>query len=173
MIIEIGKIYAALSSDGNWYRVKIISIQDDNVNTVFIDYGNFEIIPVKNLRCLDSLFFLPYQLAVEVSLPVTMSQTSEAQIDILQPLVDGKHFIATLHNINKKWIAELTENNEKLSEILLKVGVATKIPETQLEFKNVPNMALNKKHSIVLSHFIDPQQFWVQRTEELDTIKKV
>lgn len=66
IVPEEDVIYAARFSDGNWYRGKVISVDEKNVTVKFIDYGNVETVTIEDLRELTPEFQELHMLAVEV-----------------------------------------------------------------------------------------------------------
>lgn len=63
----VGQVYAVLSSDGNWYRGRAVTInRDGNVDVIYIDYGNGETVSVSRLRILAEDFLTRHMLAIQV-----------------------------------------------------------------------------------------------------------
>lgn len=64
---RVGQVYAVLSSDGNWYRGRAITINEDgNVVVIYVDYGNGETVSVSQLRILAEEFLAYHMLAIQV-----------------------------------------------------------------------------------------------------------
>lgn len=56
IVPEEEQIVAVKSSDGNWYRGKVVSFDDDSVTVLYIDYGNRESVKFDFLRELAPQF---------------------------------------------------------------------------------------------------------------------
>jgi len=61
--VKEGELYAALHHDGNWYRVCVSNVINDNmVSVYFCDYGDVSVLPLDKLQPLiDQFKELPYQ----------------------------------------------------------------------------------------------------------------
>lgn len=68
IIPEVDVIYAVRSgSDGNWYRAKTVSVEEEKATFLYLDYGNGESVAITEVRELDAQFLDLHVLAVEVS----------------------------------------------------------------------------------------------------------
>ncbi|KAJ8683607.1 hypothetical protein QAD02_019399, partial [Eretmocerus hayati] len=180
-------VHAALSCDGNWYRVKILKTEGSEAEVVLLDYGNIEKIPTQNLRNLDPHFFLPHQLAIEVSLTVDSPFSTKQQQNILEPIFHEKEMVATLFNIKRQWIADICIDGQKLSEKLISMVPIKKEmedepvelvkeeelskPETKpLQVEVIPEMVAGQKYEVYIAHSDNPNQVWLHRREEATAI---
>ena len=173
IVPEENGVYAALSVDGNWYRAKVLKVNDNKASINLIDYGNVEDISIDDIRTLEPQFYLPHQLGIEVSLTVSLVGNDDEQRKILNPLLDGKVFSATFYNVNRKWVAELSENGEKLSDKLVSTAVVNKTTKPQFEGVELTDMVVGEKYDVVVSHVDTPNQLWLQRSEELNAIAEL
>ncbi|XP_076220717.1 protein tudor isoform X2 [Nomia melanderi] len=163
---KVDLLCAAKSADGNWYRAKVINYTETEVCVNFIDYGNNEEVPRDVIMTLDSCFYTPHQLAINVSLPVTLKGTVSEQLNILQEYLSNKVFTAVFRNVNKKWIVELLYDGEKISEKLhaLNLPLQQEVSETiQL---SILNMEIGYKYNVYISHVDSPSQFWLQSVRD-------
>ncbi|KAG5895989.1 hypothetical protein JTB14_005095 [Gonioctena quinquepunctata] len=77
IIPEEGMLYAVHSEDGNWYRARVISFNDEKATVCYVDYGNYEDVAFSELRELNQLFLdIPL-----LCLPVITTAESEPFID--------------------------------------------------------------------------------------------
>lgn len=67
IIPEEEQFYAFHSNDGNWYRGKVISFDDEKVTVHYIDYGNSEDVKFDAVRELDTKFKEMYTLCLQVN----------------------------------------------------------------------------------------------------------
>lgn len=67
IIPEEEQIYAVHSTDGNWYRGKVVSFDDEKASISYVDYGNTEEVEFKELRELEPQFREIFMMSVPVS----------------------------------------------------------------------------------------------------------
>ena len=107
--VTMGSIVAAqYSEDESWYRAKVISVDDDSVSVLFIDYGNSEAVAMEKIQPIDNQFLsLPAQ-AIHCSITADTQRTfssdviatfeetvyeQEATIIVQQVIEDGLHIV--------------------------------------------------------------------------------
>ncbi|XP_011501668.1 PREDICTED: maternal protein tudor [Ceratosolen solmsi marchali] len=164
------QVYAALSDDGIWYRIKVKKVNEIKCTVMFIDFGIIKEIPIKNIRTLESRFYTPHQLSVEVSLTVNLGGSDKVEREALEPLLTGKIFSATFYNVNRKWITELTENGEKISG---KLDIIQKMIKSEFVYTKPMTMFVGEKYEVVVSHISSPNEIWIQRIEQVNNIAKL
>lgn len=59
-------MYAVRSLDGNWYRGRVVSVDEEKATVLYVDYGNTETIAITEVRELEAQFLELHMLAVEV-----------------------------------------------------------------------------------------------------------
>lgn len=158
------------SEDGNWYRGKIVSYAETTACVHYIDYGNMEEIALESIMILEPQFYEPHQLAINVSLSITLSGTEDEQLNLLQTHLMNKEFTAVFYNVHKKWIVDLTENEEKLSDKFrsLNLVIEEQMPETS---DSETHETINK-FNVYVSHIDSPSQFWLQRVDEITSLNE-
>ncbi|XP_023246268.1 maternal protein tudor isoform X2 [Copidosoma floridanum] len=177
--VKENEMYAALSIDLNWYRVKVNSLKEIEkmASVTLIDYGNTEDLALSNFRKLDKRFYLPHQLAVEVSLTVKIQGTDEEQRKILDPFFGtNKVFLATFYNVNRKWVVELSEDGKKVSEQLVSLKVVEhgpKVPQFEELHKHLPDMRVGERYKVFVTHVDNPSQLWLHRDEDIDSLDEM
>ncbi|KAL6267474.1 hypothetical protein P5V15_000550 [Pogonomyrmex californicus] len=158
--------------DGQWYRAKIISYTKTMVYVSYIDYGNDEDIPLESIMILEPQFYEPYQLAVKVSLSVSFIGTEAEQINILQTYLKIKTFTAVFYNVRKKWIVDLIENGEKLSDKLRSLNLV-KTEQTESEpLSQIGETSIPGRFDVCVSHVDSPSQFWLQYTDKIASLNE-
>ena len=161
-----GSLVAALSADGNWYRATILRPTESGATVHYLDYGNTEDLPLESLKVLDPKFYLQSQLAVQVSLTVSLGGSSSSQREILTKEILNSKFSATLYNIRKKWIAELTNNDGvKISEKLSSLKVVEVVKNEEI-VPEIPEMVVGGRYQVTCTTADSPAQFWLLRNEE-------
>lgn len=182
--IEIDKLCAAQSEDLNWYRAKVISKTDSGALVLYVDYGNTEEIPCNNLKELESKFFKPSQLAIEVRLKFNVVGGIKEQ-EILKNHLLNKSFYATLQlNPNNKWTASLSsQSGEQLDDQLRQLGFIDQDNSQATEVSNeIPvsdvvdepeDLIVGGRYKVVVAHVENPTQFWIQRANDLPAIEQL
>ncbi|XP_076380024.1 protein tudor isoform X1 [Megalopta genalis] len=167
---EVDLLCAAKSADGHWYRAKVINCTETKVFVNYIDYGNNEEVTHDVIMTLLPSFHVPYQLSINVSLPITLRGTISEQVEILQEYLSNKEFTAVFHNVNKKWTVELLHNGEKISE---KLGALNVFSQQEVsETIDVHNMEIGRKYDVRVSHVDSPSQFWLQSIQDSTNLSK-
>ena len=107
--VTMGTIVAAqYSEDKSWYRAKVLSVDNDTVSVLFVDYGNNEVVAMEKIQPIDDQFLsLPAQ-AIHCSitgdtqrtyssdLVATFMETiyeQEGMIVVQQVREDGLHIV--------------------------------------------------------------------------------
>lgn len=161
-----------VQSQGSFCRAKVIKkTDDDKVLVNLIDYGVNENVSCDKLMVLDCRFHEPYQLAIHVSLNVTLRGSPAEQIKVLKPFLLGKVFTATFYNVHKKWIVELVENGVKLSETLSALNLVKEL--TTHVSEETEEITANEKFKVVVSHADSPAQFWIQKIDEISQLNEL
>ncbi|CAK9800681.1 Maternal protein tudor [Anthophora plagiata] len=154
------------SVDNHWYRAKVIKCSETGIYVNFIDYGNNEEVTPDVVMILDSQFFTPHQLAVNVSLPVTLNGTISEQLNILQNYLSNRELTAVFYNINKKWVVELLYEGEKISDKFRSFNVASQQEISGIRQPQIHNMTVGCKYDVYVSHVDSPSQFWLQCVDD-------
>ncbi|KYN07032.1 Maternal protein tudor [Cyphomyrmex costatus] len=162
------------TNDGQWYRGKIISFTETTAYVNYIDYGNNEEVALDSVMVLEPQFYEPHQLAINVSLSVSLTGTEAEQNDILQSHLIGKDFMATFYNVHQNWIVDLIENGEKLSDKFRSLNLV-KIEQTS-ELASQPASQIYETtpgiFDVCVSHVDSPSQFWLQRIDETTSLNE-
>ncbi|XP_043284054.1 tudor domain-containing 6 isoform X2 [Venturia canescens] len=171
-VMTPGTLCAAKSADENWYRSKILSVTETSVTVHYIDYGNCEDLPLDSLRVLEPQFYAQPELAIKVALTVDVGGTIEQQQEILANHILNQEFTATMYNVHKKWVAELVNDDGKISEKLsaLEAIEISKNPNVQTI---IPEMVVGERYQVICHHADSPASFWLQRTEEITAIEQL
>lgn len=166
------------SYDGQWYRGKILSLTETTAYVNYIDYGNIEEVALDSIMILEPQFYEPHQLAVNVSLSVSFTATE--QTDILQTYLMNRDFMAVFYNVHKKWIVDLTENGEKLSDKfrslnLVKIEETASVPTSEPTTEpasQIHEMTTPGRFDVCVSHVDSPSQFWLQRMDKIASLNE-
>ncbi|CAD7078047.1 unnamed protein product [Hermetia illucens] len=119
---NVGTLVAALSSDGNWYRAKIVSFDSNNFSAevYYLDYGNIELIENKdNIRELDQQFYECSALAIRFYFPIKSNKANDTAVDTIKSLTEN--YVLTLSIVERYqgcWIADIQSNSHSLINVL-------------------------------------------------------
>ncbi|KAH8371983.1 hypothetical protein KR093_009569 [Drosophila rubida] len=126
---EKDQICAALSSDGNWYRARIVAkdAKGARIDIFYLDYGNSEQLPREQLKQLEEKFYVNRSCyAVEINLPfgrihndeklkTRLSKLLDEQMVTVKPIETRRsHLIADVLLANGKDSVVDTLKSEKL-----------------------------------------------------------
>ncbi|XP_050460512.1 maternal protein tudor-like isoform X2 [Cataglyphis hispanica] len=160
--------------DGNWYRARIINYTETTIYVHYIDYGNIEEISLDSIKVLEPQFYEPHQLAINVSLSITLIGTEAEQLNLLQTHLMNKEFTAVFYNVHKKWIVDLIENEEKLSDKFRSLNLLKEEQTTTSKLSDSETYEASKidKFNVCVSHVDSPSQFWLQRVDEIASLNQ-
>lgn len=170
----VDSLCAAKSSDGNWYRARVIR-RDRNYTVKFIDYGNTEEIDSSQIRKLDSRFFFP-ELAFEAKVHLKW-RVPEHEIDLMR-YVDGKEFTASFikHN-SDDWFISLEDNDsKKLFDTIIQAGLAENYKENPFYESNSVignDIVAGDKIPVTVTHVESPETFWVQMVKHVQAVESL
>ncbi|KAL1491704.1 hypothetical protein ABEB36_012262 [Hypothenemus hampei] len=90
LVPEEGYVYAVKSEDGNWYRGRVDTFDDDKIQVTYVDYGNGEQVAFSVLRGLKSEFNVPNILALPVKVTSKHSALSLLEKDVTATIYWGE-----------------------------------------------------------------------------------
>lgn len=169
---KVHSLCAAKYADDQWYRGKIVSLTETTAYVNYIDYGNTEEVALDSIMILEPQFYEPHQLAVNASLSVSLIGTEAEQKDILQTHLMNKDFMAVFYNVHKKWIVDLTENKEKLSDRFRSLNLVQVEQTTSEPASRIHETATSGKFDVCVSHVDSPSQFWLQRMDKITLLNE-
>lgn len=130
--IRVGTLCAALSSDENFYRGQIQEINaDNNILIRYIDYGNYDLIPLTNLKQLSdehqqlSAFAIKAYLAIDCAETVNPEQLQDKVVQLTQGF---QLCTSIIDYYNGYFVVDIKNNNISLSERLQQIGLAKALP---------------------------------------------
>ncbi|XP_050089451.1 maternal protein tudor [Anopheles aquasalis] len=115
--LVMGEVCASRSQhDGNWYRVKIVSLQDiEHIEVLLVDYGSIMHVKHSDLKRLAPCFIHYSAFAHRVYLPMaTISGMDEERIKLeITQLTEGFELtLKVLEFRNDIWIVDITSNDD-------------------------------------------------------------
>jgi len=126
-------VSAQFTEDDAWYRAKVMSVDADQVNVFYIDYGNSEVIPTSRIRPLPSGLPEVEPQAKEAALayiypPTLTEEYGPEAAEFLKDLVWGKTMVANTEFIEngKLYLDMVGERNSgvHVNGALVKAGLA-------------------------------------------------
>lgn len=173
---EVDALCAAKSTDGNWYRATIVSVEESEVKVQFSDYGNSESIAKDTVKQLDPTFYEPCALALVAGLGLvalqenTLTQliewTTDKEVQVTLALgTDG--WLASLHLDGVDLAMKLV--NEKLATPQVGSSEDQKVESPVEEPVSLPSGSTQ----VYISHIDTPGHFWLQMADKVDKIEEI
>ncbi|XP_022086655.1 uncharacterized protein LOC110977121 isoform X2 [Acanthaster planci] len=196
-----GDLCAAMySADGEWYRaLALMEVAPEQAfKVMFVDYGNWEVVPVERLQKLEGDFLEVPRLAHRCSLSGVMApsgdkearQFAEAACYISTELIekDKDCQVKLVKHDGKVYEVELQYSSDDGSEIhnlkdeLIRLGLArpmtmatTPNKEGRLLARTLQKAILptNTQVAVTVTHVVNPHEFYCQLIirEEIDKLK--
>ncbi|XP_050584863.1 maternal protein tudor isoform X2 [Bombus affinis] len=164
---KVGRLCAVRSSSDQWYRAKILSHSENGVCINYVDFGTCICVPHNRVMVLDSQFYTPHQLAINVSLSVIIKGTVFEQSDTLEHYLLNKILTCVFYNVNKKWVVELLHNGEKFSSKFRSLNLTSEQKIYGLRESAIHNMTEGYKYKVSVSHVDSPSQFWLHYADDI------
>ncbi|XP_058453271.1 maternal protein tudor [Malaya genurostris] len=193
--LQVNELCASKSNDGNWYRAKIISLQDvDNIEVLLVDYGNREKVKHQDLKVLESQFREHCAFAHCVHLPMAcLNEGEENRLKMEIALLTGEFELqlTVLDYRNDIWIVDITSNDYSIVQALKDKQLvkdldheeilnqkSTLVNESTETGSDKPEPEINceqkyQKLKAIVSHVDNPNQFFVQMCSDLDDLDQL
>lgn len=156
-------------NDEQWYRAKILKLEDEEINVQYVDYGNSETLPVSNLRKLDSGFYTPHALSLKVYLHVTWIVPE----DNLLELAGDTEYNAVVLRGSDGWVVELLDGSgQSITDKLVELGFAAALENSP--FKRVVEggrFVEGSDINISVSFIDSPLQLWIFVGDDIEQIE--
>ncbi|XP_044737384.1 maternal protein tudor-like isoform X2 [Chrysoperla carnea] len=167
--ITINQLCAVKSQDGNWYRGRVLEINDASITVIYIDYGNQETVDINNVQNLDPSFYTINEYALHVALPISAENDISEQ---LKELTNGKEFYSKLAYTEGCWYIELYSENIGLSSYLIESGIANKLDfdPFRRRFEATTDDKTDDKIMLYVAHADTPNQFYAQLANDENSI---
>ncbi|KAL3281927.1 hypothetical protein HHI36_005130 [Cryptolaemus montrouzieri] len=197
LIPEEEFVYATKSSDGNWYRGKVTTFDDDKATVIYLDYGNSEEVSFSCLRELISQFIEWDIMAVTVSVKVPTADFLNQEVTALvyysdaglegeiKVIAEHEHVIPEITpetknvtNVSSQQFSETTsEPLQEASEISIPqsvetTGIGTGNGESTSSDIETGN-STSDGTSVILSHIDSPSDFYIQLVNSQDSINEL
>lgn len=168
-----GLLYAAKSSDTNWYRSRCLSFDDETVTVFYLDYGNTETVSLNNIRELTSKFMEMQLLCMEVNLNTPTDVYFEKNVEVtiyggengwegnVTSCDHAESLTVVNHDDEVTMTTEVQESApiETVPEVEETSEIITKLPE-----------GINRTSHVIISHVDSPNDFYLQLTGSLASI---
>ncbi|XP_071861857.1 protein tudor isoform X2 [Bombus fervidus] len=164
---KVGHLCAVRSSNGQWYRAKIISYSNSGVYINYLDFGMSTRVSNDRVMVLDPQFYTPHQLAINVSLSVIIKGTVFEQSDILEHHLVNKCITCVFYNVNKRWVVELLHNGEKFSNKFRSLNLISEQKIYGMRESAIHNMTEGCKYKVCVAHADSPSQFWLHYADDI------
>ncbi|XP_058824597.1 maternal protein tudor [Topomyia yanbarensis] len=187
--LQVNELCASKSADGNWYRSKIISLQDvDNIEVLLVDYGNREQVKHQDLKVLEPQFREYSAFAHRVYLPMAcLNEGDESRLKTEISLLTGDFELqlTVLDYRNDIWIVDITSNDYSIVQVLKDKQLARDLDHEEiLNQKTIVNNDCTEvvsdkpeeevedepkyqKLKAFVSHVDNPNQLFLQMSSDL------
>lgn len=177
---SIGTLVGAKSLvAGKWYRGRVVSFLNGNVDVFYVDFGNKESLPVENVKKLDSSFYNLQYCARKVSLDLDYEENEEKQIvEKLVTLTQNEELDGYFLNSNDSYISEFLLNGNRITPALKLLSSSTSkidrfeeiIPKNLLSKNAIEDTESELK--VFVSHIDSPKKFWVHKEEIVNDLQE-
>lgn len=145
--IKIGDVCAVRSSDSNWYRSKIDSINGDKIKVIHCEYGNVETVHKSKLRVLDDKFAKINDLVINAYFAIKTNNNEKSLLNEMRKIFDdgAKEFsFKIIERFQDGFILEPIEisDGKNIIDELVKSGKAERINVGQLMNKLKPRKSV-------------------------------
>ncbi|XP_021703870.1 maternal protein tudor [Aedes aegypti] len=195
--LQMNELCASKSSDGNWYRSKITCLQEiDNIEVLFVDYGNRERVKHEDLKVLEAQFQEYSAFAHKVYLPMACLNEGEddkLKVEIANLTGQFEMELKVLDFRNDIWIVDIAHNDYSIVQALkdkqlvkdldheeivnrktavlnesMEMGSADKPEEADKEGEQK-----YQKLEGFVSHVDNPNQLFIQMKADLDDLDQL
>lgn len=189
--LQMNELCASKSSDGNWYRAKIISLQEiDNIEVQFVDYGNRECVRHEDLKVLEPQFCEFSAFAHRVYLPMAcLNEGEEEKLKLAIAELTGEYELelTVLDYRNDVWIVDITSNDYSIVQALKDKQLVKDLDHEEIVNRK-SNVAAGDGMEVVsngadsdakcdtgrlmayVSHVDNPNQLFIQMNSDLEDI---
>lgn len=162
--------------DNNWYRAEVLSLSGQAAKVFFIDYGNCELVPFKNLRQATSLcqkqpvFCVPCQ---QVGLDAGTANDKVEEIFNQLTYKDNPKELSLVYKGKKggKAVVDfLSDQGELVSVLIPKISTPTRVMAGDIESLTFPEDG--SPASCVMMSINSMASFYVYRGTDLEKVMK-
>ncbi|KAK4880286.1 hypothetical protein RN001_008432 [Aquatica leii] len=168
--VVIGSYYAIRSTDTNWYRGLVSSVEEENVTVTYVDYGNSETVAITEVRELTQEFKELHALALEVLVADIDDSYNEQEVT------------ATVWYGEECWEATVAKTSDVQEVVEVPPAQIPIEPTTEEQPPQLPepeNVVQSTEEpdavaigfAVFLSHVDSPSQFYLQLQEALGEIE--
>lgn len=192
--LQMNELCASKSSDGNWYRAKIVSLQEiDNIEVQFVDYGNRERVKHDDLKVLETQFCEYSAFAHPVFLPMAcLNEGDEDKLKVAIAELTGEYELelTVLDYRNGVWIVDVTSNDYSIVQALKDKQLAKDLDHE--EIVNRKSVVANDSTEVIAAnsdegkseqkyerlkatvcHVDNPNQLFIQMNTDLEDLDQL
>ncbi|CAH1253582.1 TDRD6 [Branchiostoma lanceolatum] len=114
-------VLAMYTADDQWYRAQVLSIEENAIKVLYVDFGNSESVGLERLKAISPEFLVTPSQALECTLGKEASDLPEDITTVMQGLTDVLT-IKFLHQDGQKWAVEVFQGETSVKDMVLKVG---------------------------------------------------
>ncbi|XP_052057954.1 uncharacterized protein LOC127698468 isoform X6 [Mytilus californianus] len=172
---------AKFSEDEQWYRAEILNIKGDDLEVLFVDYGNTETVSKLSAKSIKTQYYsMPIQgikcLLNNVK-PNGNSWSEKSNDDFSTSTTDKNMELKFISLLSGTYEVELkdSETNDDIAVKLVEMGHATFSPGSQKVINPYPctTLPLDTSKEVFVSWIDNPHCFWIQLAETTDSLNEL
>ncbi|VDI51659.1 tudor domain-containing protein 1/4/6/7 [Mytilus galloprovincialis] len=172
---------AKFSEDEQWYRAEIINSKGDDLEVLFVDYGNTETVSKSSAKSIKKQYYsMPVQ-GIKCSLnnlkPNGKSWSEKSNDDFSTLTTDKNTEMKFISLSSGTYEVELkdTDTKDDIAVKLVEMGHATFSPGSQKVVNPYPSTSLapDTTKEVFVSWIDNPHCFWIQLSEATDSLNEL
>ncbi|XP_076098484.1 uncharacterized protein LOC143068364 isoform X2 [Mytilus galloprovincialis] len=172
---------AKFSEDEQWYRAEIINSKGDDLEVLFVDYGNTETVSKSSAKSIKKQYYsMPVQ-GIKCSLnnlkPNGKSWSEKSNDDFSTLTTDKNTEMKFISLSSGTYEVELkdTDTKDEIAVKLVEMGHATFSPGSQKVVNPYPSTSLapDTTKEVFVSWIDNPHCFWIQLSEATDSLNEL
>ncbi|XP_063433954.1 uncharacterized protein LOC134715596 isoform X2 [Mytilus trossulus] len=172
---------AKFSEDEQWYRAEIISSKGDDLEVLFVDYGNTETVLKSSAKSIKKQYYsMPVQ-GIKCSMnnlkPNGKSWSEKSNDDFSTLTTDKNTELKFISLSSGTYEVELkdTDTQDDIAAKLVEMGHATFSPGSQKVINPYPCITLppDTTKEVFVSWIDNPHCFWIQLSEATDSLNEL
>ncbi|CAG0891568.1 unnamed protein product, partial [Darwinula stevensoni] len=164
--------------DESWYRAQVLSVKDNGIEVIFVDYGNTSIVTLQEIRLCKEDFSAatipPFAHKAGLALDPMAKEWSNDATRLLLEFVEGGEKVMILRGVEVSdtyQVSSLVDNKMDIVQSLIQKGLARLKIITPESFVGEP---MSKEElEVFVSHVESPSDFWYQEVTSANRLNEI